>query len=527
MKKILLLIAASIMALSMSYAQKLEGKTEFKVAEPATVSRDLPVWGTFTNFEQADMNGTVHNIQNYLDQGKYVIIDFFCAWCGPCYNFHSSGKFETLYNTYGQGGTGEMVILMVECETTNTAAQISGTTTAQTYAGASAGDFTNGGTNPIPMIDATSNYAWNVSIYEGYVPSIYLFCPSGFVTDVYSTGILSNYSAAEVLEFAQSNCPNEADPPLAEILLPNVVKMGEGATLNSSVVSIADVTYAWTFEGATPATATTASVNNVIWDEAGEYEVTLTVTNANGVATDTKTVTVVDCNGTISEFPFVEDFEHGIGCWTTRSMNTANAEDFGVVEYLEGMYGFMFSSYNQASNYNQYLISQELVHTGALDLTFDYATVGYNEKFKVKYSTTDKEISSFVDLGNEMTVNTNGLPFQTYSGTLPADAKYFMINYSSNYMYYLYIDDIRIEANHETSIEDAVSSNVQIYPNPTNGILNVEAEGLNNVEIIDVTGRVIVSSTESSIDLSNVEAGVYFVKAYTENGSIVKKVVKE
>ncbi|MCF0205959.1 MAG: T9SS type A sorting domain-containing protein [Bacteroidales bacterium] len=525
MKRTLLLFAASIMAVTMSYAQKLDGKTEFIVAEQAT-NRDA-VWGTFTNFVQADMNGNYHNIQNYLDQGKYVIIDFFCAWCTPCYSLHQSGRLEAIYNTYGQGGTGEIVVLMVECQLSNTAAQISGTTTASSYAGFSAGDFTSGGTNPIPIIDATVNYAWNVSLYEGAVPSVYLFCPSGYVTSIYS---MLGQTPEQIFAFAQENCPDETDAPIqAEIHVPTHIYTGEGANISSFVVSASDETsYEWTFEGATPATATTASVENVIWEEYGDHEISLTVTNPNGSTTATKTINVINCNITISEFPYYENFENGRGCWTLISMNEENTERFGVMEYATGMHGMVFSSFNRTTDYNQYLISKEIVHTDPLNLSFKYVKLNPSsngEKFTVKYSTTDNEISSFVALGDEITANSNTL--QTYRGVLPADAKYFMINYNTDYEYTLAVDDIRLDINTDSFIEGEVSSKAQIYPNPTNGILNVVAEGLNNVEIIDVTGRVVVSSTESCIDLSGVEAGVYFVKAYTEKGNVVKKVVKE
>ncbi len=448
MKKILLFVVSVLVAATM-FAQGA-AKSEIQCMDLNSRmergTRDASDWGTFTNFTATDMNGVSHNIQSYLDQGKYVVIDFFCAWCGPCYSFHQTRTLENLYNTYGQGGTNEFVVLYVEGETTNTAAQISGTSTGSNYAGASAGDFTNGGTNPIPIIDARTNLVYNVSIYDGYVPRVYLFCPSGYVYQMY--GVVGN-SAQAYYNFATSSCPIENSLPQVDIIAPDRVVLGESASISPYVVSVSDVvSYQWSFDDGTPALATSRTAN-VTWNTLGTKTINVTVTNEYGTATDTKTVEVYDCStAVIDEFPFTENFENGEGCWDFISMNTSNADELGVLEYSDGMHGAVFNSYYSASNYNQYMISPELDHIGTLTLTFKYKKSSSNstgEKFYVKYSTTDAQTSSFTTLGSMVTANSTS--WQTYTGTLPANAKYFMINYNTNYQYYLFVDDLSLTEN--------------------------------------------------------------------------------
>ena len=74
---------------------------------------------------------------------------------------------------------------------------------------------------------------------------------------------------------------------------------------------------------------------------------------------------------------------------------------------------------------------------------------------------------------------------------------------------------------------------LNVYPNPTDGILNVEidASKLINTRIIifDAAGRVLESreipGATTSIDLSKYNPGTYYLKIETDNGSEVRKVV--
>ena len=71
---------------------------------------------------------------------------------------------------------------------------------------------------------------------------------------------------------------------------------------------------------------------------------------------------------------------------------------------------------------------------------------------------------------------------------------------------------------------------VMVSPNPTNSIINISCKtAIKSIELYDVNGRILETnlSNKSNIDISEKSNGVYFLKINTENGSKIKKIVKE
>jgi len=80
------------------------------------------------------------------------------------------------------------------------------------------------------------------------------------------------------------------------------------------------------------------------------------------------------------------------------------------------------------------------------------------------------------------------------------------------------------------AVNDLDANSVSIYPNPSNGIINISSKTANNnVEIFDVTGRKIytthTNSTLSTIDLSSYGKGVFVVKISDGKNVTTKKVI--
>lgn len=91
---------------------------------------------------------------------------------------------------------------------------------------------------------------------------------------------------------------------------------------------------------------------------------------------------------------------------------------------------------------------------------------------------------------------------------------------------YFVIDDIQYSS--LVGISQNTLSNVSIYPNPVKDVLNIKGES-GAISILDMNGRTIYKAEHnelSTIDLSNVNSGVYFVKVENEKGSFTEKIIK-
>ncbi|MFN8293790.1 MAG: T9SS type A sorting domain-containing protein [Chitinophagales bacterium] len=86
---------------------------------------------------------------------------------------------------------------------------------------------------------------------------------------------------------------------------------------------------------------------------------------------------------------------------------------------------------------------------------------------------------------------------------------------------------LRIRVNDPSAIADFNMVNVLAYPNPTNSALNVAADIHNGtLTVSDISGRKVTSSVfngKTSIDVTTLSVGTYFVNLQNEQGAVVGK----
>ena len=78
------------------------------------------------------------------------------------------------------------------------------------------------------------------------------------------------------------------------------------------------------------------------------------------------------------------------------------------------------------------------------------------------------------------------------------------------------------------AIDDVMNVNFSVYPNPVSDRLNIECgAAVREVNVIDMTGRTVITSTSTDINVSALATGVYMVRVATETGMGMQKFVKE
>ncbi len=103
------------------------------------------------------------------------------------------------------------------------------------------------------------------------------------------------------------------------------------------------------------------------------------------------------------------------------------------------------------------------------------------------------------------------------------------------------ISDQNFTIDASTSVLTAAQDhlNLNVFPNPTNGLVNVSLEGLSakplSLTISDMIGRTVQEqffyglsgSTDLNLDISNTPNGVYFIEVKTESNILIQKIVKQ
>ena len=88
------------------------------------------------------------------------------------------------------------------------------------------------------------------------------------------------------------------------------------------------------------------------------------------------------------------------------------------------------------------------------------------------------------------------------------------------------IDYVRVYQNTTASTEDVFANKFSVYPNPSSDVLNIRTnEPIDKVELYNTIGQLIVAKKTTNINISSLKTGIYILKIYSGNRSVIKKVM--
>lgn len=247
------------------------------------------------------------------------------------------------------------------------------------------------------------------------------------------------------------------------------------------------------------------------------------------------TWTTIDANGTGYNWVSLNDLFTQIGVTDMSAADIA----FGGAGDCASSWSYYPVSYSGGGSFGgtsldvkNYLITPAFVPQSGSSLSFycmSFNGTQYPDDLSVLLSTAGNAQTDFtVTLMPRVTITESELTEYNYDlSAYAGQTVYVAFVHEGNDMFGLMLDEVTVTGNVGIQENDA---NVNIYPNPATTVLNVEANGYNTVEIVNLLGQVVYSANATSnmqINVSSLNSGAYFVRMIGANGTTTQKFIKK
>ena len=132
----------------------------------------------------------------------------------------------------------------------------------------------------------------------------------------------------------------------------------------------------------------------------------------------------------------------------------------------------------------------------------------------------------YADISNSSVADTS-LEYTWWTNNSSMHFRIVEMDYTNNY-----IDEVVFIAQNQTNSVMDFSSNILVYPNPSFSEIMVEYQNneLTYLDLVDATGKVILKkefTQSTSLDVSRIPKGIYFLNLKTVEGKLTKQIIIE
>lgn len=349
--------------------------------------------------------------------------------------------------------------------------------------------------------------------------------------------------------------------PKAEFLFNPVTCIGNNFTFTDYSYNGTANTWLWS----SPSAANTSTLQNGVlsFTNSGIATVKLKVSNVFGVDSIEKQTLIVLAGLNSGTLNLTQSFEtvfpdnnwiattpqYGSGFKTNTVTAVTGTNCVWVNNYYDnpnGAVSFFSPLYNLQNIINAPQLSFKYAYTQQVASNNDalnvYVSTNCGSTWTQAYSKSGSQLNTTGTLVSTAFLNpqpsqwvTETINLSSYTGNQEVAVKFEFTPFASAPGNNIFIDDINMSGIVGIKDNAKVYNDAKVYPNPTEGILNVELEMLNDkniqIQLLNALGQVLINETptsqHSTFNIQNLNSGIYFLRISSDKGSKVVKVVRE
>lgn len=154
----------------------------------------------------------------------------------------------------------------------------------------------------------------------------------------------------------------------------------------------------------------------------------------------------------------------------------------------------------------------------------------YLDGYNVYISITDTDLTSFIDtlamIGFENATWTSREVNLSDAGYNNQTVHIAFVNRTDD-GFKLYLDDIRMVIEDPVSAAELNADRITLFPNPSNGLMNIECDETPEVNIISTKGESVFKGFGKTFDFNWIESGLYIVQFKTSKGLQTLRWIKD